>query len=620
MERLRGLADGITVASRFLERRFGGVLIPHVARHGSLGPRPRSIRSRPATGWAWARSASSCSSARPARYKGVVDLAAAVGRLGRPDVVLALVGTDPASDTGRAVAAHHPAARLVGRVPIAQVPAYLGAADVVVVPQRDSSDTRGQVPAKLFDAMALGRPVVSTRVSMIPEILEGCGLLVEPGDVAGLGAAIARLLDRPEEARALGDAARRRAVERYSFEAARARAVPARGARPRAAVAGRPMKLGLICRPFSFHGGIETATAGLLGALRRQGHAVELISTRRQPDVPGVPVRRVPILRHPSTLRLLSFALAAQREAARHGYDLVQSHERALRQDLYRAGEGCHRAYLAAMGRRPGGNPYHHLVCALERRIFRLRAARHVVAISRQGKAEIERLYGTEPSAVTLVYNGVDLERFHPDNRTRHRKRTREALGIPDEAWTVLFVGSGFERKGLGPLLEGFARLPDPGRRLVVAGKGDVARYRRAGRARSGSTIASSGPAPRPRWSASTRRRTRWRCPRSTSRSATCTWKRSPPGCPSSPARAPAARRSCARARTATSSTRSRPIRSPAGSPPSATRRPAGGARRPARRSRASPTRRRPRPSPRSTSACAADRLARSSRQTPDFH
>jgi UDP-glucose:(heptosyl)LPS alpha-1,3-glucosyltransferase len=257
------------------------------------------------------------------------------------------------------------------------------------------------------------------------------------------------------------------------------------------------MKLGLICRPFSFHGGIETATAGLLVALRREGHAVELISTRGQPDVPGVPVRRVPVVRHPSTLRLLSFALAAQREAARHGYDLVQSHERTLRQDLYRAGEGCHRAYLAAMGRRPGANPYHHLVCALERRIFRLRAARHVVAISRQGKAEIERLYGTEPSAVTLVYNGVDLERFHPDNRPRHRKRTREALGIADGAWTVLFVGSGFERKGLGPLLEGFARLPDPGCRLVVAGKGDVAGYRRlAGTLGLDDRVVWTGPMP----------------------------------------------------------------------------------------------------------------------------
>ena len=220
IEHLRGLADGITVASRFLERRFGGVLIPHVRdtdrwAPGRVDPRP----ARERLGVDKERVVMFLGT--PRAYKGVLDLAAAVGRLGRADVVLALVGTDPASDTGRAVAAHHPAARLVGRVPIAQVPAYLGAADVVVVPQRDSSDTRGQVPAKLFDAMALGRPVVSTRVSMIPEILEGCGLLVEPGDVAGLGAAIARLLDRPEEARALGDAARRRAVERYSFDAAR---------------------------------------------------------------------------------------------------------------------------------------------------------------------------------------------------------------------------------------------------------------------------------------------------------------------------------------------------------------------------------------------------------------
>src|SRR6185436_16494825 len=107
-----------------------------------------------------------------------------------------LVGTDPTSETGRAVAARLPTARLVGRVPIAQVPDYLAAAHVVVVPQRDSSDTRGQVPAKLFDAMAL---------------------------------------DRPDEARSLGAAARRRAVERYSFEAGRRALFPlverVRGAR-----------------------------------------------------------------------------------------------------------------------------------------------------------------------------------------------------------------------------------------------------------------------------------------------------------------------------------------------------------------------------------------------------
>lgn len=239
------------------------------------------------------------------------------------------------------------------------------------------------------------------------------------------------------------------------------------------------MKIGLICRPYSFHGGIETATAGLLGALARAGHAVELISTARQPDVPGVPVRRVRVLRHPSLLRLLSFALAAQREAARHGYDVVQSHERVLRQDLYRAGEGCHRAYLAAMGRGPGSSPYHRVVCALERRIFEMRAARHVVAIARRGQEEMAHLYGTAATDVTVVYNGVDLDRFHPEQRARHRATARTALGLPEGAWTVLFVGSGFERKGLGPLLAAFARLLDRASRLVVAGKGDVPRYQR---------------------------------------------------------------------------------------------------------------------------------------------
>ncbi|HEX7217560.1 MAG TPA: glycosyltransferase family 4 protein [Methylomirabilota bacterium] len=237
------------------------------------------------------------------------------------------------------------------------------------------------------------------------------------------------------------------------------------------------MKVGLICRPFSFHGGVETATAGLVHGLVAAGHLVELISTSRQPDVPGIPVRRVPVIRHPSMLRLLSFALAARSAARRGDYDIVQSHERGFRQDVYRAGEGSHRAYLEAMGRRAGLDPYHRLVGALERRIFQLRAARHVVAISARGKADIQERYDTDPDHLTVVYNGVDLERFHPANRMRHRARTRAALGITARAWMVLFVGSGFERKGLGPLLSAFATLADDDSRLVVTGKGNVPRY-----------------------------------------------------------------------------------------------------------------------------------------------
>jgi UDP-glucose:(heptosyl)LPS alpha-1,3-glucosyltransferase len=239
------------------------------------------------------------------------------------------------------------------------------------------------------------------------------------------------------------------------------------------------VKLALVCRPFSFHGGVETATAGLLRELVRRGYAVDLLSTAAQADVPGVTVRRLPSLSHPSLLRLLSFAVAARRALRGRDYDVVQSHERGLCQDVYRAGEGTHRGYLAAMGRRRAASrPYHAAVLALERRIFTLRAARHVVAISRRDRAEIVSLYDTPPDRVSLVYNGVDQARFHPDNRARFGAATRQSLGVDAGAWVVLFAGSGFERKGLGPLLEGVARLPDRRWRLLVAGKGRAEPYR----------------------------------------------------------------------------------------------------------------------------------------------
>ena len=240
------------------------------------------------------------------------------------------------------------------------------------------------------------------------------------------------------------------------------------------------MKLAIICRPFSFHGGVETATAGLIGELRRRGHAIDLVTTRAQPDIPGITVRRLPTPTQPSTLRFLWFALAARRAMRDGGYDLVQSHERCLSQDVYRAGEGTHLGYLAAMGRRAHRlNPYHRAVTAVERRIFTLRAARHVVAISRRDAAEIAQRFGTPPARLSVVYNGVDLMRFHPDLRSRWRASMRNELGLCEHDWIVLFVGSGFARKGLGPLIEATAALDDPRVRLVVAGKGDAGPYER---------------------------------------------------------------------------------------------------------------------------------------------
>ena len=210
----------MTVASRFLQHRFGGTLIPHARDTDAWRPGAGDAAlARRRLGVEGQRLVMFIGT--PRDYKGLDDLAAAVASLGRADVALAVVGTAADSGAGRRILARCPSARLVPWVPFEELPPLLSAADVVAVPQRGTPDTVGQVPAKIFDAMALGRPIVSTRVSMIPEVLDGCALLVEPGDVVGLAAAIGRLLDDRAEAEALGARARERCVERYSLHAAR---------------------------------------------------------------------------------------------------------------------------------------------------------------------------------------------------------------------------------------------------------------------------------------------------------------------------------------------------------------------------------------------------------------
>ena len=236
------------------------------------------------------------------------------------------------------------------------------------------------------------------------------------------------------------------------------------------------MKLLIIARPFVFHGGVERATAGLVAALVEHGYDVHLLSPRGQAPVPGVTLHTLSLPPLPPAARLLVLAAGAQRRVAGSSWDVVQSHERTLCQHVYRAGEGCHRGYLASEARPRARGLYHRIVLALERRVF-ARTPR-IVAIAEAGRREIEALYGVAASRLSVVYNGVDLERFHPRNRARERGRARSAAGIASSAFTALFVGSGFARKGLATAIEGFAAFSDRQSRLVVLGKGDASEYR----------------------------------------------------------------------------------------------------------------------------------------------
>lgn len=92
------------------------------------------------------------------------------------------------------------------------VPALLNAADIFTLPSRYEGN-----PLSVMEAMAAGLPVVATAVGGVPELVEEgvSGFLTPNEDVEALTAALQRLVDNAELRRQMGEAALRRARERF---------------------------------------------------------------------------------------------------------------------------------------------------------------------------------------------------------------------------------------------------------------------------------------------------------------------------------------------------------------------------------------------------------------------
>jgi UDP-glucose:(heptosyl)LPS alpha-1,3-glucosyltransferase len=230
------------------------------------------------------------------------------------------------------------------------------------------------------------------------------------------------------------------------------------------------MKIAVVRRRWVADGGGERFAAVLAGALAERDHDVTIVSADWTSSSGPVRYDRVPTIRgRGELLGLLSFTLGAARRLRAGAYDLVQSHEKLLWQDVYRAGDGCHREWLQQRRRhRPGWRarvtpwtPHHRLVLALERQALGRRRYRKIVANSERGRTDLQRHYGMPADDVRVVYNGVDLERFTPARRQSLRDGVRAQLEIPRDVMLLLFLGSGFERKGLAYLLRSLRGSPD---------------------------------------------------------------------------------------------------------------------------------------------------------------
>jgi UDP-glucose:(heptosyl)LPS alpha-1,3-glucosyltransferase len=257
--------------------------------------------------------------------------------------------------------------------------------------------------------------------------------------------------------------------------------------------AGRP-RSGIVCavRLALTHlrhaktGGTERYLDRLAEFLARRGHAVTVVCrSHAAPPHPGVRFEVLHGLALGGAWRVWSFARAVERHVttragAQPPYDLVVGLGRTWSQDVLRLGGGCQRTYLelahaatlTPRARLLGGGAWKHaLAVRIEERALRVPDV-HVITNSDMVRRDVEARHGVPAERVTTIHNGVDLARFRPELRASVGAAKRRELGLGADELVVLFLGTGYARKGLDLALEAFALLAAEraDARLVVAG------------------------------------------------------------------------------------------------------------------------------------------------------
>ncbi len=242
----------------------------------------------------------------------------------------------------------------------------------------------------------------------------------------------------------------------------------------------KKLSIAFVRRGYSRSGGAESYLKRLGRGIAGAGHDPQLIATNGWPEEqwPFGSIKRL------GATSVIGFADELKQVRPQLHCDVLFSLERVWNCDVYRAGDGVHRAWLARRKKFEvplkqfvrTASRKHRDVLQLEESLFVRRKARRVIAASQMVANEIIDFYHYPADKIDLVRNGIPLDRFRFDPALREKSRAE--LKLKQDQIALLFAGSGWERKGLLLAIQALALCKNSKMRLLVAGRGDARPYK----------------------------------------------------------------------------------------------------------------------------------------------
>lgn len=249
------------------------------------------------------------------------------------------------------------------------------------------------------------------------------------------------------------------------------------------------MRLAFLLYKYFPYGGMQRDFLRFVEESRKLGHQCRIYYISWQGDeLPDVEMRRVPVSAMSNHRRNSRFLKWVQADLAADPVDGVIGFNKMPGLDVYYAADSCYldialneRGWLYRLGAR-----FRHFA-NYESAVFAEDSETRVLLISDTERLKFERHYHTRPDRMHMLPPGISRDRCAPEDATERRRVIRHSLGLEADDHVLLFVGSGFIKKGLNRAILSVANIrksqPNVSVHLLVVGQDKPRRFRKFAKA-----------------------------------------------------------------------------------------------------------------------------------------
>lgn len=238
------------------------------------------------------------------------------------------------------------------------------------------------------------------------------------------------------------------------------------------------MKIALVHMRHAKVGGTELFLNQMAKYLCEKGEDVTVICrTHEAPSHPNIKFQVLKPLSIGKAHRVYRFAKAVEKHIEHNDYDIVYALGKTWSHDLIRVGGGT-RKHIVDLRKNQKPTLRDRVSMYIERKALSENENLYVISNSYKSTKEIQADYNVPSEKLITIHNAVDTKRFDRQSHQTESENIKKEIGLTNPTLpTFLFLGSGYNRKGLEPTLKAFANLPFEANLVIVGNESHPEKY-----------------------------------------------------------------------------------------------------------------------------------------------